>query len=115
MIARTREEVRLGELNSKMLHDWEQVQQSPILEKGTGGHSVTSSGLALRGDVRRIRQSLPYHHPLARKSDVGNDNDWWISPGPDLSIFCLLRTRICFDQIRCHQRNPKSINIQHEY
>lgn len=34
MIARTSEEVRLGELNSKMLHDWEQVQQSPVFGKG---------------------------------------------------------------------------------
>ena len=34
MIARASEEVRLGELNSKMLHDWEQVQQSPGLKKG---------------------------------------------------------------------------------
>lgn len=34
MIARTSAEVRLGELNSKMLHDWEQVQQSPVFGKG---------------------------------------------------------------------------------
>ncbi len=34
MIARASEEVRLGEMNSKMLHDWEQVQQSPGLKKG---------------------------------------------------------------------------------
>ena len=34
MIVRASEEVRLGETNSKMLHDWEQVQQSPGLKKG---------------------------------------------------------------------------------
>ena len=36
MIARASEEVQLGELNSTMLHDWEQVQQSPISGKGVG-------------------------------------------------------------------------------
>ncbi len=34
MIARASEEVQLGELNSKMLHNWEQVQQSPVFGKG---------------------------------------------------------------------------------
>ena len=34
MIARASEEVRLGEMNSKMLHDWELFQQSPVLRKG---------------------------------------------------------------------------------
>lgn len=34
MIARASEELRLGELNSRMLHDWEQVQQSPTFGKG---------------------------------------------------------------------------------
>ena len=36
MIARASEEVRLGEQNSKMLHDWELVRQSPIFGKGIG-------------------------------------------------------------------------------
>ena len=34
MVARASEEVRLGELRSKMLHNWEQAQQSPVLGKG---------------------------------------------------------------------------------
>ena len=34
MIARASEEIRLGEINSTMLHDWELIQQSPLLEKG---------------------------------------------------------------------------------
>lgn len=34
MVARASEEVRLGELNSKMLHDWDRVQQSPVFGKG---------------------------------------------------------------------------------
>ena len=34
MIARASEELRLGELNSKMLHDWEQFQHSPLFGKG---------------------------------------------------------------------------------
>ena len=34
MIARASEEVRLGETNSKMLHDWKLVQQSPVFGKG---------------------------------------------------------------------------------
>ena len=36
MIARASEELRLGEMNSKMLHDWELVQQSPVFGKGVG-------------------------------------------------------------------------------
>lgn len=32
-IARTSEEVRLGELSSKMLHDWQQVHQRPVFGK----------------------------------------------------------------------------------
>ncbi|KAL8836588.1 MAG: hypothetical protein Q9176_006225 [Flavoplaca citrina] len=34
MIKRGGEEVRLGEMNTKMLHDWEKVLQSPVLKKG---------------------------------------------------------------------------------
>ncbi|KAL8951951.1 MAG: hypothetical protein Q9222_002103 [Ikaeria aurantiellina] len=34
MIKRGGEEVRLGERNTKMLHNWEQVLQSPVLQKG---------------------------------------------------------------------------------
>ena len=34
IIARVSEEVRLGEMTSKMLHDWELVLQSPGLKKG---------------------------------------------------------------------------------
>ncbi|KAL8706784.1 MAG: hypothetical protein Q9201_000210 [Fulgogasparrea decipioides] len=34
MILRGGEEVRLGELNTKMLHDWEKVTKSPVMLKG---------------------------------------------------------------------------------
>ncbi|MCJ1265933.1 hypothetical protein MMC22_005815 [Lobaria immixta] len=34
MIARGGEEIRLGEENSKMLHDWDKVRQSPVFRKG---------------------------------------------------------------------------------
>lgn len=34
MIKRGSDEVRLGEMNTKMLHDWEKVLQSPVLQKG---------------------------------------------------------------------------------
>ncbi|KAL8903044.1 MAG: hypothetical protein Q9171_007529 [Xanthocarpia ochracea] len=34
MIKRGGEEVRLGEMNTKMLHDWDKVLQSPVLKKG---------------------------------------------------------------------------------
>ena len=34
MIERGGEEVRLGEMNSKMLHDWEKVMHSPVMQKG---------------------------------------------------------------------------------
>lgn len=36
MIARASEEVRLGEVNSNMLHDWELIQKSPLFGKGIG-------------------------------------------------------------------------------
>lgn len=36
MVARTSEEVRLGEVNSNMLHDWGLIQQSPLFGKGIG-------------------------------------------------------------------------------
>ncbi len=36
MVARSGEEVRLGEKNSKMLHDWDMVMQSPAVTKGMG-------------------------------------------------------------------------------
>lgn len=34
MIKRGSEEIRLGEMNSKMLHDWDQVLQSPVMRQG---------------------------------------------------------------------------------
>ena len=34
MIKRGSDEVRLGEMNSKMLHDWDKVLQSPVILKG---------------------------------------------------------------------------------
>ncbi|KAL8816920.1 MAG: hypothetical protein Q9223_004149 [Gallowayella weberi] len=34
MIQRGGEEVRLGEMNTKMLHDWDKVLQSPVLKRG---------------------------------------------------------------------------------
>ncbi|KAL8956290.1 MAG: hypothetical protein Q9183_006348 [Haloplaca sp. 2 TL-2023] len=34
MIQRGGEEVRLGEMNTKMLHDWEKVLQSPVMRNG---------------------------------------------------------------------------------
>lgn len=34
MIARGGEEVQLGGENSKMLHDWDKVRQSPTFRKG---------------------------------------------------------------------------------
>ncbi|KAI4176179.1 MAG: hypothetical protein LQ343_001223 [Gyalolechia ehrenbergii] len=34
MIKRGSDEVRLGEMNTKMLHDWEKVMQSPVMQKG---------------------------------------------------------------------------------
>lgn len=36
MIARAGEEVRLSAKNTAMLHDWEQVLQSPVFQKGVG-------------------------------------------------------------------------------
>lgn len=34
MIKRGSEEVRLGEMNTRMLHDWEKVMHSPVMQKG---------------------------------------------------------------------------------
>ncbi|KAL8720319.1 MAG: hypothetical protein Q9225_002806 [Loekoesia sp. 1 TL-2023] len=34
MIKRGSDEVRLGEMNTKMLHDWEKVMHSPVMQKG---------------------------------------------------------------------------------
>ncbi|KAL9599940.1 MAG: hypothetical protein Q9219_003502 [cf. Caloplaca sp. 3 TL-2023] len=34
MIKRGSDEVRLGEMNTKMLHDWDKVMQSPVIQKG---------------------------------------------------------------------------------
>lgn len=34
MIKRGSEEVRLGEMNTKMLHDWDKVLQSPVIQRG---------------------------------------------------------------------------------
>lgn len=34
MIKRGGEEIRLGEMNSKMLHDWDKVLQSPVIRQG---------------------------------------------------------------------------------
>lgn len=36
MIGRASEEVRLGETNSNMLHDWEEIGRSPLFGKGIG-------------------------------------------------------------------------------
>ncbi len=36
MVMRSGEEVRLGEINSKMMHDWTRVRESPVLKKGMG-------------------------------------------------------------------------------
>ena len=36
MSQRSGEEVRLGEMNSKMMHDWDQVLESPVFKKGMG-------------------------------------------------------------------------------
>ncbi|KAI9696061.1 MAG: hypothetical protein M1836_005892 [Candelina mexicana] len=36
MVRRGGEEVRLGEMNTRMLHDWEQVLLSPVMRKGLG-------------------------------------------------------------------------------
>ncbi|KAK4692438.1 hypothetical protein P7C71_g4770, partial [Lecanoromycetidae sp. Uapishka_2] len=34
MVTRTGEEVRLGEVNAKMLHDWDKVMESPLFKRG---------------------------------------------------------------------------------
>lgn len=34
MVARTSEEVRLGEMNTVMMHDWARLKESPVMTRG---------------------------------------------------------------------------------